>query len=651
VGPIPLDELPGPSRRRTLVWAFLWFLVGAAAVSGAGCAQNELGRYSGYYKPILRNPKRVRNLIVKSENYWIQKEVVPEEQFPGPKPEDLKASEADYILGPGDLIDVTVFELMAPGTPYVAHQRISQSGQMTFPYIGGVKAAGLTTRGLEEKLADMLEPDYIQSPQVSVFVSEYRNLNVAVLNGVYRPALYPMTKQDMSLLELVALSGGVLQLVEDYGYIIRKYSPDEADMLMFETGAAPPEGEAPAEGQAAPEAAKPEAGKPPAGAKPGQMPAPPTRPAAEPAPKAVEKAPKPAPKTGGAAPGTPKAEAQPAPAATPLEPSAARTPAGMAQEAQAILEKMAEGDMPPVKKIEDAEAAGPKTPAAAKPPAGPGAKPVPAAEKKPAATPDKVAAAPKPAAPAAETKTPEPAPSPVAKDGPWIWSDGKWVEVKEKGPAGTTPAAPVEPKMPEETRVAEAPQEVPEGDEARLQLEQKLRRLGVVQGAGQLRRIIRFDVRALQAGDPTQNVVLRDGDVVTIPSPEMGDFYMAGEVARPGVYSLTGRKITLLQAIAASGGVTAVAVPWRTEVIRRISETEEEIIYVDLSKVARGEVPDFYMQPEDLVRVGTDQGAIYNAVNRNAYRATYGWGAVYDMNFADYYPWRVDRHPLFGGLR
>jgi len=136
---------------------------------------------------------------------------------------------------------------------------------------------------------------------------------------------------------------------------------------------------------------------------------------------------------------------------------------------------------------------------------------------------------------------------------------------------------------------------------------------------------------------------------VTIPAPMMGDFYMAGEVARPGVYSLTGRKITLLQAIAASGGLTAVAVPWRTEVVRRISETEEEIIYADLSLVARGEVPDFYVQPEDIIRVGTDQGAIYNAVNRNAYRATYGLGGVYDTNFADFYPWSFARKAIIGG--
>jgi protein involved in polysaccharide export with SLBB domain len=593
-------------------------MAGLAVLIAAGCAQNELGRYSGFYEPVIRNPKRVRNAIVKSENYWIQKDVVPEEEFPGPTPDDLKSSEKDYILGPGDLIDISVFELMSPGVPYATRLRISQTGQITFPYIGSVKCAGLTTRGLEEKLGDLLSPDYLANPQISVFVSEFRNLNVSILNGVARPGLYPMAKQDMTLLELVAMAGGVMQLVEDYGYVVRKYAPEEADLLGLEGAAPPPEGETPAPGPPPAPPAEPKSGEPAA--------TDPAAPAAEPK------------KEGAAAPAAPPAEA-----------------AQAAQAALKDLEKMAAGELPPVGKIEAAEAAAAQTP-----PAGD-------AQAAPAAN----AGAPEPKPPAAAKATPPVAQATASKDekelGRWIWSDGQWVEVKDKSapegkpalPAGRqagVAAQPPEGQPPVETpAVAAKPAEgtpPPEGVPAEVaagRLEEKLRRLGVIQGAGQLRRIIRFDVRALQAGDPTQNIVLRDGDVVTIPSPSMGDFYLAGEVARPGVYSLTGRKITLLQAVAAAGGLTAVAVPWRTEVIRRISETEEDIIYVDISQVARGEVPDFYVQPEDLIRVGTDQGAIFNAVNRNAYRATYGLGSVYDMNFADYYPWSVGRYPIVGG--
>ncbi|MFO8013023.1 MAG: polysaccharide biosynthesis/export family protein [Phycisphaerae bacterium] len=593
----------------------------AAAVIGlvmSGCGQNELGRYTGYQPNmwVVKDPKRIRNKIVKSENYWIQKEVEPEEQFPGPTPDDLESPEEDYILGPGDLIDISVFELMQPGQPYVTRQRVSQSGRVTFPYLGTIKCAGLTTHGLEEKLGDLLEPEYLVDPQVTVFVTEYRNLSVSMLNGVARPGLYPMNKQDMTLLELVAMAGGILQLTEDYGYVIREYSPDEADLLMLEGRMPPPEEEAAEEGGA---------DEPAEAAEPApETPAPDDEPAgAEAAPEPASVAPEPAesdPSATGALAGTDPAEVR------------------------ELLERMAEGQMPEVRQIEAAEATHLPGPAAGSLAA---------------------AMAPEPPAPAG-------APARAAPAGDdeelsrWIWSDGKWIEVKPKKEEGEAPTEqppaekPAEPQEGPEPTPAEKPEAEPvriaqttppgEGqvaEQGRLDLEQKLRRLGVVQGSGQLRRIIRFDVEALQAGDPTQNVVLRDSDIVTIPSPPVGDFYMAGEVARPGVYSLTGRKITLLQAVAAAGGLTAVAVPWRTELVRRISETEEEIIYVDLGKVSRGESPDFYIKPEDQIRVGTDQGAVYNAVLRNAFRATYGLGFVYDMNYADFYPWTDNVSPIF----
>ena len=641
--------------RQTGERAGLAVLILATTLSllAAGCGQNELGRYTGYQPNmwVVNDPKRIRNPIVKSENYWIQKEVTPEEQFPGPTPDDLKPPDDDYILGPGDLVQVTVFELMQPGMPYRLDQRISQSGQITFPYIGAVKCSGLTPRGLEEKIADLLEPDYLVDPQVSIFVAEFRNLQVSILNGVYRAGIYPMNKQDMTLLELVAYAGGVLQLVEDYGYVIREYAPEEADLLTIGAGGTATEkGAAPDEKGAAPDekgAAPAEKGAAPAekGAAPAEKGAAPAKKGPTPAaPAKIEAGTKVEP---GKGTGT-------APAATPDVAAPTKADEAAGKEAQKLLQQMAEGEMPAVKKIEAAEAAAP----AAKP--KPAAKPSDAAAKPAdaAAKPADVAA--KPADAAAKEPDPKLAAMAMAQDeeelGHWVWSEGKWVEVKPKVQPGAA-AKPAVQKPPAEApavpaiepvKVAEGPtQETPVAGDARLALANKLRRLGVVQGSGQLKRIIRFDVRALQAGDPTQNVVLRDGDIVTIPSPPVGDFYMAGEVARPGVYSLTGRKITLYQAVAAAGGLTAVAVPWRTELVRRISETEEEIIYVDLGKISRGEAPDLYLQPEDQVRVGTDQGAIYNAVLRNAFRATYGLGAVYDMNFADFYPWSATVNPLF----
>ncbi|MDP6380049.1 MAG: polysaccharide biosynthesis/export family protein, partial [Phycisphaerae bacterium] len=230
-----------------------------------GCADNEMGRQSGWRLPLFKSTLRVRNPIVNKTDYWIQKEVVEEEEFPGPTPQDLKPPEGDYITGPGDRLMVRIFELMAPGQPADFDVRISEIGQVTLPYLGTIKVGGLTTRGIEEKLADLLEPDYLKDPQVTVFVLEYRNRMVTLISGVMRPGMYPLMKHDTTLLEVLAQAGGVLQGTEPYGYVVRLYKPDEADILMpggvakeEKPAEAIPEVEKPAEAAEKPVEAAPE---------------------------------------------------------------------------------------------------------------------------------------------------------------------------------------------------------------------------------------------------------------------------------------------------------------------------------------------------------------------------------------------------------
>ncbi|MDK1030900.1 MAG: polysaccharide biosynthesis/export family protein [Planctomycetia bacterium] len=509
-----------------LGWAGLMLLV--------GCAEHEVGRGSGFRWPFRKNTLRVRNPIVTSPDYWIQKDVQPEEEFPGPTPQDLKPPEGDYIVGAGDRLIVSVFELMAPGVPTELDVRGSEQGQVTLPYLGTVKVLGLTTRGIEEKLKDILFPDYLKDPQVRIFVAEYRNRLVTLISGTMRPGVYPLLRHDVTLLEVLASAGGVLQAAEPYGYVIRFYKPEEADILMLESGKGAEGGEKP----------EPEPGD--------------KEPEAEPE---VEEAP-----------------------------------------------ESRDSDIEELKALAEGESA-----KGARPPED---KPVKAVTEKP------------------EKEK-------IEDLSRWMWVDGKWVEV------------PARPGKAPETAVAEKPPVKPAAEKPETplppesELERKLRRLGVIAGGAELKRIIRIDMDALQAGDPTQNIVLRNGDIINIPLPAAGEFYMDGHVVRKGVYSLTGRKITVLQAIAAAGGLDQVAVPWRTELVRRISDGEEEIIYLDLNKIACGEAPDIYLQPDDLIRVGTDQKAIFDAVIRNAFRATYGVGAVYDMNFADFYPWSRNINPLF----
>lgn len=149
------------------------------------------------------------------------------------------------------------------------------------------------------------------------------------------------------------------------------------------------------------------------------------------------------------------------------------------------------------------------------------------------------------------------------------------------------------------------------------------------------KRIIRIPVDALKRGDLRYNVVIRPNDMILVPQPAVGEYYMGGNVLRPGVYSLTGRNITLKQAIISAGMFNALAVPSRTEVIRRLPGNREVYARVDLDKIFAGEQPDLYLKPNDVVNVGTNAAAPFMAALRGAFRFTYGFGFLYDRNYYD----------------
>jgi polysaccharide biosynthesis/export protein len=145
--------------------------------------------------------------------------------------------------------------------------------------------------------------------------------------------------------------------------------------------------------------------------------------------------------------------------------------------------------------------------------------------------------------------------------------------------------------------------------------------------------IIRVPMRQLINGDLKYNVVVRPQDTIVVPIPEAGEFYMGGHVQRVGVYSLTGRQITLKQAVISAGMLDEVAIPERTEVIRRVGRDREVFVRVNLVKVFEGKQPDIFLKPYDIVQVGTNALAPFLAAIRNSFRFTYGFGFIYDRNF------------------
>jgi len=201
----------------------------------------------------------------------------------------------------------------------------------------------------------------------------------------------------------------------------------------------------------------------------------------------------------------------------------------------------------------------------------------------------------------------------------WVFLNGKWIEVQPE--AAEEAAPPPGSEWAEEA--IEAPPDLPQPA------------VDWDSVAGETtRRIIHVAADALRNGDPRYNIVIRPRDTIRLQVGEIGEYYMMGQINRPGIYSLSGRELTLKAAIAGAGNLGALAWPERCTVYRRLGD-REEMIQVNLNRLFSGDDPDFYIRKNDLILVGTHPAAIFLAVLRNAFRITYGFGFVYDRNFAD----------------
>jgi polysaccharide export outer membrane protein len=211
-----------------------------------------------------------------------------------------------------------------------------------------------------------------------------------------------------------------------------------------------------------------------------------------------------------------------------------------------------------------------------------------------------------PAAPAPRQGQPVPAATPATpgSGGSWVFLNGKWVEVVSSSPDKDVPPTASQ-----------------------------------VQAAGAtgdvlVQRVIRVPLRQLLSGDPQVNMVVRPGDTLYFPQAPQGLVYITGQVQRGGPYNLPASgKMTLKQAMVSAGGLGALAIPERVDLIRRVGPNSEATIRVDLRAISEGTQPDIFLKPEDMVNVGTNFWATPLAVIRGGFRMSYGFGFLIDRNF------------------
>jgi polysaccharide biosynthesis/export protein len=122
----------------------------------------------------------------------------------------------EYRIGPEDVLDINVF-----AAPELNRQvRVSASGEVSLPLLGGVRAAGLTPMQLELSLEETLRRTYMKDPHVSVFVRDMQSHPVSVMGAVRKPGVFQV-RGPKTLLEVLSLAEGLSDDAGDTVIIMR----------------------------------------------------------------------------------------------------------------------------------------------------------------------------------------------------------------------------------------------------------------------------------------------------------------------------------------------------------------------------------------------------------------------------------------------
>jgi polysaccharide export outer membrane protein len=143
------------------------------------------------------------------------------------KNEDMLALRArDYQVGPGDLLEVSIFEWELTEETRTLAVRVSQSGTVTLPTVGTVEVASRSAGQIQDDIRTRLaETGMIQDPRVAVTVTEYRSRAISVLGAVNSPGVYAIYENATTLLDILSLAGGLTQTADLTANVLREVEP------------------------------------------------------------------------------------------------------------------------------------------------------------------------------------------------------------------------------------------------------------------------------------------------------------------------------------------------------------------------------------------------------------------------------------------
>jgi polysaccharide export outer membrane protein len=124
----------------------------------------------------------------------------------------------DFIVGPEDVLDVQVWDNRDLNQVVF----VRPDGKTSLPLVGEIQAAGKTVQQLQDYLAAVYAKT-VKGAAVTVIIRDIKSRPVYFVGGFGRPGALQLMRDNLTLMQAVALVGGVAQTADsEKGFILRK---------------------------------------------------------------------------------------------------------------------------------------------------------------------------------------------------------------------------------------------------------------------------------------------------------------------------------------------------------------------------------------------------------------------------------------------
>jgi protein involved in polysaccharide export with SLBB domain len=144
----------------------------------------------------------------------------------------LMAGEGDYILAPGDTLDLMVYREPDLGM----RSKIARDGRVQLPLLGEVKVAGMSVRDAQEHIRKLYDADYLVDPQVYLNISSYTQRKITVIGQVSRPGSYELQgNESLGILEAIGMAGGFTRIADTKNVVVKRRTGEKVETIKVNT--------------------------------------------------------------------------------------------------------------------------------------------------------------------------------------------------------------------------------------------------------------------------------------------------------------------------------------------------------------------------------------------------------------------------------